>query len=411
MALFRWVGKASRTAEKDEAVFAGTWANAETVTFQLRDEGNTLHTVITTLVSPSSPDNAADQVLAQLQASIDTEFLKVTWAKGGTDKIHGTAKTPGVPFHLTISETSTSGTITHNKGGTGGSIATSGPNDVGVVANYQDSAGSPAGALWTTNDDLVIAEGSDPLLYSLRQNELRSLGAGLSSLRKSPNHRGGVGDPDSGYALAVDVNGSGDKVVDADSRNGGQFLWTGRCPTVRIKGTSGGPRSVTIAGDVDNLKLLGAFVRGEVRLADSMTLDNLYVLDCPHAIVAVGKTIASFDLIEANAASIDSQTNPLVFNVSGGGYLRLRGTENFNSPTIRGGSVLYEGEGDQAASNTWTQHGGSADLRPRSSVALRAVVVNGGRFTDRHSAKKVTYESVQADGGDVHVTGISVGSI
>jgi hypothetical protein len=408
MPLFRWVGKASRTAEKDEAVFTGTWANAETVTFQLRDEGNGLHSVVTALSTPTSPDNAADQVLAQLNASGDAEFLQVTWAKGGTDKIHGTAKTAGVPFHLTISETSTSGSITHNKGGAGGSIATSGPNDVATVANYQDSAGSPAAALWTTNDDLLIAEGSDPLLYSLRQNELRSLGAGLSTLRKSPNHRGAVGDPDRGYKLAVDVNGSGEKVVEINSRNGGQFLWTGRCPTVLARGSISGPRSIELGGDVDALRLLGSFVRGEVRLADTMTLDDLYALGCPHVVISVGKTIASFDLIEQDAGSIDSQTNPLVFNLSGTGYLRLRGIENFNSPTIRGGTLLYEGEGDQAAGQKWTQHGGLTDLRPRSTIQLRAVEVNGGLFTDKHAAKKVAYESVKNYGGDAQVTGVTV---
>lgn len=393
----KWVGKAALAAEVDEIVFALFGVAGETVTFQLRDEGNTLHTVITTLSGTPTNENSRDQVLVDLQASVDVEFQKITWTASGTDKILGTAKNPGVPFHLVVSETSALGTLVHNTGGTGGSTATSGPNDYAVVANWENEDGTPAAAKPAANDDVLFAEGSDDVLYSLQQNALTP-GVAMSTINRSPGYRGTIGQPANGFRLTLDVTGSGDKVVRIDARNGGDTAWAGTCPTVVVQGSPESPTAVDIAGDVDDYRIGGAFVRGRIKAASAMTLDNVFVVGVRNAVVELGENIVSLDLIEADSGNIVADTNPLTLKINGTCSCSLRGTNNWTAAEIRGNSALrYEGEGNQTG--TFFQSGGSVDLRPRSEVSFGTVEQSGGTFTDRHANNRVTYTTAKSFAG------------
>jgi hypothetical protein len=408
MAFVKFVGGASKTAQVDDQLFAGTAADTETVTYTLKDEDDQPNQVLVTLSSPADLEDARDQVLTALQNSSNAEFQKITWTGSGTAIILGTAKIAGRPFHLTVAETMAAGTLTNRTydwGGAGGgsSVASSGPNDAQVDANYQDSAGAPASAP-ADADDLLIADGADPILYSLAYSaNLSSLQ--LNSLRKNASHTGSVGDSDQGFSFAVDVDkAGGDQRVTVDSSNGGTFWWKGTCPGVKVLGSVNSSDAVRIGGDVDNVRILGAKVRGRITMSAAMTLDNVYVAGVGMAVIEVEENVTSFDLFEANSGSIILRTNPATLKIDTAGFVQMTGDEDFSAVEMRGhaGSLLYSGEGDNTG--TWYQTGGRIELRPSVPMAAGTVTCLGGQFTDRHSVNQVSYTAVYGFGGDVYVT-------
>lgn len=414
MAFVKFVGGASRTTQIDDTLFAGTPADTETVTFTLKDEDDQPNALVTTLSSPATLEAALDQVLAVLQASGNAEFLKVTWSKSGTTIILGTAKVAGRPFHLAVTETMAAGTATlrtHDWGAAGGgaAIASSGPNDMQVDANFQDSADAPASAP-VDADDFLIAEGSDPIMYSLAYSaNLSSLQ--LNSLRKIATHTGHVGDADAGFSLAVDVNkAGGDQRVTVDSSEGGNFWWKGVCPGVKCIGSVNSSDAFRIGGDVDDFRILGAKVRGRIVASAAMALDNLYVAGVGGAVIEVEANVTSFDLVEANSGSLILRTNPATVKIDTGCWMQLEGDEDFSAVEVRGGAsgLLYTGTGDNTG--TWFQSGGRCELRPAGPMAAGTVEVIGGFFTDQNSANQITYTAVTRLGGEVRVTGIAVGT-
>lgn len=397
MALLKFVGGAGKTAEINKTTIAGTWAGGDQVTSTLQDEGGVNHQEVTTVGAGPSIEDVVDAVVAKLQGSTDAEFQKVTWSKEGTDKIVGTAKTAGVPFHLTTTENSASGTATDAT-----TTANTGPNDYSTVANYENEDGTAAADIPQNNDELLIAEGSDDILYSLRQNDLNP-SISLSALRRSPNYRGNIGDVAAGYSLDIDVNGSGDKVVRIDARDGGDTWWSGTTTTYLCQGSPPTATAIKVGGDVDQIRFLGPWCRGRAQITASMTLDKISVTGVRNLVVEVAGTLLSFDEIEADSGSILSDTNPTDFKINGTCQLVLRGTENWTGCEIRGNATCrYEGEGD--SSGTCLVTGGLLDLRPRAEVSFGTIRNLGGVVTDEWSQNAVTYTTVEGPGGDTRLT-------
>ena len=395
----KFVGGATSVAQVDEQVYAtATPLNDETTTYTLTDENNGAHVVIHTFSgTPADIEAGRDQLLTTLQASQDAEFQKITWTASGTVTILGTAKDAGRPFHLAVLE-GAAWTVTDNDGGSGNSVANAGKNDWGTLANWEDDAGVASAAIPVANENVLIAEGSDSILYGL------VTGINLSTLRRNANFTGSTGDPNgdgSGtpYPLRVDVNGSGAKKLTNDGRNGGAFLWRGTCPNVLWSGGLGTGLVMYVAGDVDNFRATGGSVRGRVQFADSMVLDNVYAASVsPAAVFDIGENVTSFDLIEADSGSFVTDTNPASIKVSGTASVEFSGDEDWaGNIENRGGRLLYTGEGSQT-SGDWFQTSGSSLLRPRTSVAMNTVTVLGGSFIQDPSTI-VTYSGTVTNYG------------
>jgi hypothetical protein len=405
MAFKKYVGGASLQAQVDDVLFAGSWLATETVTFTVKDEGGGGNTVVITLSGSPSNEDVRDQMLAALQASGNVEFLKATWAASSTDVITGTATKAGRSLHLTVTTDSASGTVTNRTydwGGAGGGLAVenSGPNALLTAANYETAAGG-ATTRPASGDELLIAEGSDPILYDLQYTTEMSLS--LNALRKSPNHTGQVGDPDQGFSMNLSVDAGGDQVVSIDARNGGAFWWTGTAPNgVYVRGSIQSPVSVKIGGDVLKVECLGAQCRGIVKVADATVIDNTYQIGT-RCTLDVGENCTSYDEHEQSGGTAILRTNPTTVKVDTSGFVEMTGDEDFTTVECRGGGrVLYTGEGNNTG--TWFMTGGGIDLRPRTTMAAGTPTVRGGQFTDLKSANTVTYTAANGFAGDVLVT-------
>ena len=173
-----------------------------------------------------------------------------------------------------------------------------------------------------------------------------------------------------------------------DSSEGGSFWWKGTCPGVKITGSINGPTSIKIGGDVDDLRAIGAKVRGTIKVADTTELDNFGV---GSAVIDVGENVTSFDYFEANSGTVILRTNPATLKIDTACYVQMDGDEDFSLVEVRGGasSLLYTGTGDNTGD--WFQSGGRIELRPSAPMAAGDVVVVGGYFTDKQSANQVTY--------------------
>ena len=409
----KWVGGATKVIQVDETIFSvAKPVNAETTTYTFTDENNTAHVKIHTFTgSPADIEAGRDQLLTALQAVTDAEFQKVTFSSSGTDTILITAKEDGRPFHLVVTE-SAAWTMVDNDGGSGNSVANAGPNAWGTKANWETASGGTPGALPVTNDNVLIAEGSDDILYDLVQT-----GINLSTLKRNPNFTGTVGDQvgagtGTPYPLRINVNGSGAKKLSNDGRAGGGFFWTGTCPNVLWTGGLGGQLAMQIGGDVDNFRAIGPGCAGRVKFIDSMTLDNVFAAQVASAILDLGISIQSLDLIDIDSGSLFSGTNPIALKASGTAFVEISGDENVTGDwEVRGARVLYTGEGNLATPSVWFQTSGQTLLRPRSTINLFDVTVLGGDFSDKDANGGVTYDGTVTNYGgqaNVHVAAEAV---
>ena len=167
MSTIRWRGDAPSVAMVDTYAVGGTWAAADTITFTLNGKSLVLTLGATSAASVAAVVAAmvaawngaavtADETRSVLGTAI-TEFKDAT-ASGTTTPFTLTAATAGVPFGpVTITKSSVSGTI----GSVTHATANSGPNDVGLAANYS------GGALPINGDTLDIENTTSSLLYHL----------------------------------------------------------------------------------------------------------------------------------------------------------------------------------------------------------------------------------------------------
>lgn len=404
MSEHHWNGGASRTTEVDDVLFAGTFANAETVTTTITDEGLGTHQKITTLVSPADVEAARDQVLADLQGMTGADWTVITFSASSTDVILATADASGVPFHITIVTDSSSGTVTlrtYDDGGAGGgsAVANSGPNDVNTLANWLDEVGDPAASLAGAGDDVRVDDGHYSMWYGLQQS------AALNTFVRGPRFTGEIGNRAKGYYLTWDVNSGAEQDVVIDATGGGATWFSGACPTAYVIGCATGvANGVKLGGDVDNAYVTGGKVRGNVTFKTGMALDNVYVKGtAPGAVVTVEANVSSFDLAEIGSGQVRLLTNPITLRVDGPlTYCEPAGDETFTLIENRGAVMTYKGG---AGATTTHHYSGRTNLQPCQPVTFTTVHTYDGELTDRDSANPVSYTDVYEHGGTAAVSG------
>ncbi|MFA5234980.1 MAG: hypothetical protein WC390_11330 [Sulfurimonas sp.] len=175
MATNVWRGGAPAVAQLDTITVAGTWATNDIATITING-----HALTFTVGATQTGAAVVTGLVALWAASTLPECLEVTAADGSGDTVTLTAVTAGVPFTVTVSET-TAGDGTLSLAVT---TANSGPNDWSTASNW-----SLAAAPVNTND--VIIEWSEySIYYGLAQS-----GVTLASLTVKQSFTGTIGLP------------------------------------------------------------------------------------------------------------------------------------------------------------------------------------------------------------------------
>ena len=168
MATVTWRGDAKQVAQVNTVTPAAVDI-ADTFTVTINGKAVTFTATAATVA------NVTAGLVALLQARTEGEFTELTFTDS-TTHITITANTAGKPFTQTSS--STGGTNT-----TATTVASSGPNDVSVAANWS------GGAVPSSSDDVII-DGDNDLLYNLDQNTIS-----LTSLTIPSTFTGKIGLP------------------------------------------------------------------------------------------------------------------------------------------------------------------------------------------------------------------------
>jgi hypothetical protein len=173
MATRRWTGAALPVAQRETITIGGTWVAADTLTVTCNGRAIvlTVGTTVTTtqiatelaaaLGSTSTALGAAYSVtergpnVAEFREFVSGETAPA--ASGSTVVLVG--KTKGKPFTITVSKSSTSGTVS-----TATTISASGPNFFNVAANWSGST------VPVDTDDIVYDSGNVDCLYGLAQS-------------------------------------------------------------------------------------------------------------------------------------------------------------------------------------------------------------------------------------------------
>lgn len=164
MATRSWLGTAITTAQVTGWTFGGTWETSDVITLTIGTKtvsttatSTTISTIIDALVTTWNALDSTDY----------PEFAQMTASRSSND-FRLTSDVEGLPFKVTIATTETGGgaadaqTIDGGTSSTGVAVtANSGPNDVGVAANW-------SGATLPVDNDTVIFENSSvSALYNL----------------------------------------------------------------------------------------------------------------------------------------------------------------------------------------------------------------------------------------------------
>jgi hypothetical protein len=172
MATRRWLGNALAIAQRETITIGGTWLANDTLTVTCngRDLVLTIGTTVTTTQIATELAAALGSTSSTLGTAYSAnergpniaefrEFVAgdtAPAASGSTVILYG--KTKGKPFTVTVSKSSTSGTVS-----TATTISATGPN-------HFDNADNWSGAtVPVDSDDIVFDSGSIPLLYGLSQ--------------------------------------------------------------------------------------------------------------------------------------------------------------------------------------------------------------------------------------------------
>lgn len=368
MADREWLGGASITTQVDTFTLNNDFNDSETdITITMTAEDGSTQTVS---IDPSGTDESA--IAAALQSALDGSsqslFTAVTWTVN-SNVVTGTAVTSGVPFYASSAVTDGTGTITDST-----DTANSGPNDWGTAANW-------SGGAVPVNSDVVFIlkrETEYDILYGLDQSGV-TLGRMTVSFGKM------IGDRENGYALQINgttlqVNATG-QYVNID----------GTFATALVNSTGRGTETfpaLTLDGDIDNLYITGQAVKGPVKLANSMVLDNVYAADSPSLVLNLGSSISSIDLLELNSGTGEIDSNATTLNISGGSWVN-RGSHG--TVSVRGSGSLDWRDGN-ITTKGW-QFGGSWFLTKieASDITIAALQINGGNYVETGTGDSVTY--------------------
>jgi trimeric autotransporter adhesin len=406
MATRRWLGRAQAIAQVDTVTVADTWAQNDTVTLTINQKSLvvTIGTLITTAQVATTVKQAwENQDLTDTAASF-------TPARGGQDIIEHaeitatvsgsvvtlTHDTAGVPFTLTVSETTAGdGTATEAT-----ATAATGPNFWDNVDNWS------GGAVPVAADDVYIDNSSVSIQYALSQ-----AGATLASLTIAQNFTGDIGLPKrnrSGYVeyrddyLAIDATsvligrgrGSGSSRIKIDSgtvqtavvveRTGGTA--EDGLPAVIWKGTNASNTMEVVNGTVGVARFGGELA----------TLTTLLVTNGD---VHCGAG-SSLNTVSNEAGNIECFSNLFSLTVSSG-TVTVGGDATCATLNLNGGVVFYESSGTITTANVGGPNGAELDCsKDGSSRTITTTNLKpGGLITD--PLQTITYTNGVAISSDV----------
>lgn len=157
MASNSYIGNAPAISQVTSWTFGGTWLSSEIVTFTIGGKSVSFVTASATLATILT--NLCND-FATLASSIWPEFVEIALTNDGSVTLIATAVTPGIPFTMTLSTNSVSGTI----GAPAATVANSGPDNYTSVANWA------TGSLPASGDDVTMGLPGTAIRYGLSQS-------------------------------------------------------------------------------------------------------------------------------------------------------------------------------------------------------------------------------------------------
>jgi hypothetical protein len=405
MATRRWTGAALPVAQRETITIGGTWVAADTLTVTCNGRAIvlTIGTTVTTtqiatelaaaLGSTSTALGAAYSVtergpnVAEFREFVSGETAPA--ASGSTVVLIG--KTKGKPFTISVSKSSTSGTVS-----TATTISASGPNFFNVAANWSGST------VPVDSDDIVYDSGNVDCLYGLAQSSVSP-----QSITITMGYTGRIGLPDQNIDdpaypyneyrdKYLSLGTSADSVTQALTIGGGDGQGSsrikidsgsGQCqlvvlnsgvselqgvPAILWKGTHVS-NTVTISkGSVGIAFFAGetsAIMTGKVGFRTNQTTDSTVV-------IGSGVTLTTLEQTGGNLTTNNAVTTT---TLSGGSWRHVSGVAV--TVTITGGYCSYESTGTLT---TLTLSGGELDFRAnqRARTITNCDLFAGATFRD-----------------------------
>jgi hypothetical protein len=379
MANKTWVGGTTPVAQVSTLTPGGTIEAGDVFNVILTDENGTATTVAVTATGTSVAQTVAD-IVSACGSSTNSLFTALTWTDS-TSLVTVTAKSPGVPFYLTETTTESGGGSADNQTfAVATTTANAGPTDWNTAANW-DGSGVPSSG----DAVFIVAKAGEPsydIRYGLDQSAVQ-----IESLEVSPSWKGRmIGDPENNFYLKISVDHSSPKTTIINTETAKVWLY-GTMETVNVIGTTSGLTAVKLNGDIDNLRVLGDKAIGRITVADSATLDNVY-MTASRAEVYVGTSVSSLDLVEMTAGYMELASTAGAsgqINLAGGTLRLIEGTAN--KIEVRGGTLSYESNDDldDGSSPTMTVFDGTVDFTKNMAaptLTITLLVQYGGLVTD-----------------------------
>lgn len=378
-----WRGDAAAVAQVDEITVTGTWATADVANIIINGK-----TITFTVGATETVAAVVAGLVAAWNASTIAECTEIT-ATDANPKVKLTADTAGIPFTVTVSETTAGdgslGTVSV-------ATASAGPKDLSTAANFS------GGALPGNGDTLVFENSANDCIYGLE-----ALAAVTSLIvKRKQSYTGLIGLPLTNATgkyieyrpryLKADFatieigegegNGSGRFMIDANTSDpaitvfncGTQQSVSDRgTPAVIIKGTTTGATLDVIKGTVGV-----AIYAGDVAVLDTVKI-GYYSNQNGDSSVICGSGV-TLTTVTQTGGKLDFRSNVTTFTQNGG-QATIGGAAAITTITI--GGTVYDG-----SSGTFT----TASIR------------SSGVYDHRRSlvAKTITNAIAMAEGAAYH---------
>ena len=406
MATRRWTGNALAIAQRETITIGGTWVAADTLTVTCngRDLVLTIGSTVTTTQIATELAAALGSTSSSLGTAYSAnergpniaEFREFVAgdtspaASGSTVILYG--KTKGKPFTITVSKSSTSGTVS-----TATTISATGPNHWDNADNWSGST------VPVDSDDIVYDSGAVPCLYGLSQGTVTP-----ASITVTLGYTGKIGlasinTDDTSYHYTeyreryLILCASGDSLNTAVTIGGGEGIGASRInldcntgqATIAVLGS--GASEVSSVGAVSlkgtNASNVVSIARGSVGIAalagESMTVATLNVgyrtNQASDAAVVVGSG-ATLTTVNQSGGTLSTSAAVTTMNLSGGEWTHLAGA--VTTANIDGGACRYRA----TATLTTAIVGGSGELDfrqdPRSRTVTNCDIFEGSILRD-----------------------------
>lgn len=405
MATRRWTGAALPVAQKETITIGGTWVAADTLTVTCN--GRALTLTIGTTVTTTQIATELAAALGSTSTALGTgysvtdrgpniaefrDFVSgetVPAASGSTVVLIG--RTKGKPFTITVSKSSTSGTVS-----TSTTTAASGPNFFNVAANWSGSS------VPVDSDDIVFDSGSVDVLYGLAQSAVSP-----QSITITMGYTGRIGlaetnTDDSAYPYVeyrdkyLALGTSSDGVTQALTIGGGDGQGSSR---IKIDSGSGQCQLVVLNSGIGEEQGVPAILWKGTHVSNTLTISkgslgvSFYAGESAaiattkigyrtnqagDSTVVIGSGV-TLTTVEQTGGSLTTSSAVTTMTLSGGSWRHVSGVAV--TVTITGGYCSYESTGTLT---TLVQSGGELDFRTnqRARTVTNCDLFAGAIFRD-----------------------------